>query len=91
MRVAVAPELDEVSRRLKAAGGMQVVTLTRPDQVEAADVVVVTGLSQDLLGDAERTFSGQVVQAEGQTTDQIVRQVQTLTHLRQHGGERPGD
>lgn len=77
MRVAVAPELDEVTRRLRAVGD-QVVLLTRPDRAANADVVVVTGLSQDLLGDETVRVRGQVVNADGQTADEIVRRIDAL-------------
>jgi hypothetical protein len=77
MKVAIAPELDEVSRRLRAVGD-QVVTLTRPDHATGADVIVVTGLSVNILGDESRRLRGSIINVDGETTEQIVRRIEAL-------------
>jgi S-adenosylhomocysteine hydrolase len=71
-RVAVDDDLGNVRQALVEAG-FNVVNLE--ENIDSADVLVLSGMTQDLTGDARIRSSAAVVNAGGMTAEDVVEQV----------------
>lgn len=75
--VAIASELGNVSAGLKEKG-YQVVPLAGTDLTQV-DAVVVSGVSNNLMGVADTSTKAPVIEARGLSTDEIADQIARRT------------
>jgi len=68
-RIAVEDSLTPVRKRLEAAGYEVVQLSARPEGVQA---VVVNGMDDNLLGDQRIAVGVPVIDADGQSPDQVL-------------------
>jgi hypothetical protein len=73
-RIGVEQSLTNVQEALRAKG-YDIVELQQESDAQGLDCCVITGLDKDVLGIADTSFKGSVIDAHGLTADEICQQV----------------
>lgn len=74
-KIGVEDSLTDVQQALQQQG-YEVVTLKSEHDAQGCDCCVVTGQDSNVMGMADTSIKGSVINAHGLTTDEICQQVE---------------